>query len=65
MESVSLKPRIHSVIENPDNKNLILRFADDTGQIMEEEFDMLVLSVGLEVPAATLELAEQTGRKRQ
>lgn len=56
-----VKARIHSVIENPDNKNLILRFADDTGQIMEEEFDMLVLSVGLEVPAATLELADRLG----
>ncbi|MGB3222251.1 MAG: FAD-dependent oxidoreductase, partial [Desulforhopalus sp.] len=56
-----VKARIHSVIENRDNRNLILRFADDTGLIMEEEFDMLVLSVGLEVPAATLELAGRLG----
>ena len=56
-----VKARIHSVIENPVNKNLILRFADENGAIMEEEFDMLVLSVGLEVSAATLELAERLG----
>jgi heterodisulfide reductase subunit A-like polyferredoxin len=56
-----VKARIHSVIENRENRNLILRFADDNGAIMEEEFDMLVLSVGLEVPAATLELADRLG----
>jgi heterodisulfide reductase subunit A2 len=56
-----VKARIHSVIENPENRNLILRFADADGAIMEEEFDMLVLSVGLEVPAATLELADRLG----
>jgi heterodisulfide reductase subunit A-like polyferredoxin len=56
-----VKARIHSVIENRENGNLILRFADDNGLIMEEEFDMLVLSVGLEVPAATLELAARLG----
>jgi len=56
-----VKARIHSVIENTENRNLILRFADADGAIMEEEFDMLVLSVGLEVPAATLELADRLG----
>ena len=56
-----VKARIHSVIENTENKNLILRFADENGAIMEEEFDMLVLSVGLEVPAASLELAARLG----
>jgi heterodisulfide reductase subunit A-like polyferredoxin len=56
-----VKARIHSVIENRENGNLILRFADDSGLIMEEDFDMLVLSVGLEVPAATLELAGRLG----
>lgn len=56
-----VKARIHSVIENPENKNLILRFADENGEIKDEEFDMLVLSVGLEVPEATLELAARLG----
>ena len=56
-----VKSRIHSVIENPENRNLVLRFADENGVIRDEEFDMLVLSVGLEVPATTLELAERLG----
>ncbi len=54
-----VQSRIHSVTENPENRNLILRFSDENGVIMEEEFDMLVLSVGLEVPAETVELAEK------
>ncbi len=56
-----VKSRIHSVIENRENKNLILRFADENGAIVEEEFDMLVLSVGLEVTKETLELADTLG----
>jgi heterodisulfide reductase subunit A-like polyferredoxin len=56
-----VKARVHSVIENPENRNLILRFADENGHMMDEEFDMLVLSVGLEVPKETLELAEKLG----
>jgi len=54
-----VQSRIHSVTENPENRNLILRFSDENGVIMEEEFDMLVLSVGLEVPAETIELAKK------
>ncbi len=56
-----VKSRVHSVIENRENQNLILRFADENGMIMEEEFDMLVLSVGLEVSKETLELADKLG----
>nr|WP_228723343.1 FAD-dependent oxidoreductase [Desulfosediminicola flagellatus] len=56
-----VKSRVHSVTENRENQNLILRFADENGAIMEEEFDMLVLSVGLEVPKETLELADKLG----
>ncbi len=56
-----VKARVHSVIENPENRNLILRFADENGTILEEEFDMLVLSVGLEVPKSSLDLADRLG----
>lgn len=56
-----VKSRVHSVIENRENQNLILHFADQDGMIQDEEFDMLVLSVGLEVTQETLELAEKLG----
>lgn len=58
-----VKARVHSVVENPINRSLILRFADEDGNMMDEEFDMLVLSVGLEVPKESLELAEKLGVK--
>ena len=60
-----VQSRIHSVTENPKNRNLILRFSDENGAMQEEEFDMLVLSVGLEVPAETVELAKKLGDKSQ
>ncbi|MFP4621713.1 MAG: FAD-dependent oxidoreductase [Bacteroidales bacterium] len=44
-----VRSQISAVKENPVNRNLLLRFVDQTdGQhIVEEEFDMVVLSVGL------------------
>jgi len=54
-----VQSRIHSVTENRENRNLILRYSDENGAMKEEEFDMLVLSVGLEVSVETIELAEK------
>jgi heterodisulfide reductase subunit A-like polyferredoxin len=56
-----VKSRVHSVTENRENQNLILKYADVNGEMQEEEFDMLVLSVGLEVTKETLELAAKLG----
>jgi len=41
--------RVASVEEVPETKNLLLRYSSN-GDIMEEEFDLVVLSVGLEPP---------------
>ena len=41
--------RVASVEEDPVTKNLFLRYTSN-GEIFEEEFDMVVLSVGLEPP---------------
>ncbi len=56
-----MKSRIHSLTEDPETKNLILKFADETGKMQEETFDMVVLSVGLEVPDSSLEMAKKLG----
>jgi heterodisulfide reductase subunit A len=47
--------------ENPDNKNLIVRYSDPEDGVKEEEFDMVVLSVGLNPPADNEELADKLG----
>ncbi len=41
--------RVASIEEDFETKDLILRYADN-GNVVEEEFDMVVLSVGLEPP---------------
>ncbi len=54
-----VKSRIHTVTEIPETGNLELRYADEAGNIQVEEFDMVVLSVGLQVPASTIETARR------
>ena len=56
-----IKSRIHSIDEIGDTGNLSIRYMDDAGQLQIEEFDMVVLSVGLQVPEATVQLAERLG----
>ena len=54
-----IKSRIHSLDEVGDTGNLNVRYMDDSGQLQIEEFDMVVLSVGLQVPQSTVELADR------
>jgi heterodisulfide reductase subunit A len=56
-----LRSRIHSVDPVPETDNLSLSYVSEEGEIVSEEFDLVVLSVGLEVPQETLELAEKVG----
>ncbi len=56
-----VKSRIHSLDEVGEDGNLSLRYMDDSGQLQIEEFDMVVLSVGLQVPQSTVAMAEQLG----
>jgi heterodisulfide reductase subunit A-like polyferredoxin len=56
-----VKSRIHSIDEIGDTGNLSIRYMDDAGDLQVEEFDMVVLSVGLQIPESTVELAERLG----
>jgi heterodisulfide reductase subunit A-like polyferredoxin len=56
-----IKSRIHSIDEIADTGNLSIRYMDDAGELQVEEFDMVVLSVGLQVPESTVQLAERLG----
>ncbi|CCK81043.1 FAD-dependent oxidoreductase [Desulfobacula toluolica] len=47
--------------EIPESKNVTLRYATDEDGVKEEEFDMVVLSVGLEPPADYKDLADKFG----
>ena len=54
-----VKSRIHTITEMPETGNLLLHYVDEAGNIVEEEFDMVVLSVGLQVPRSTMETAKR------
>ncbi len=45
--------------EIPDTKNVTIRYATDTEGVKEDEFDLVVLGVGLAPPAKVHRLAEQ------
>jgi heterodisulfide reductase subunit A len=47
--------------ENPENKNVIIRYSTFDDGVKEEEFDMVVLSVGLNPPSEFRELADTFG----
>ena len=53
--------RISSVEMNPENDNLVIQYITQNGKIEREEFDLLVLSVGLEPSASSKEAATRLG----
>jgi heterodisulfide reductase subunit A len=47
--------------EDPHTNNLLIKYEADDGQMVEEEFDLVVLSVGFEPSPGTRDLAERLG----
>jgi len=45
----------------PQTKNLWITYIDEAGEIKEEEFDLVVLSVGMVPAASTQELGQEYG----
>jgi heterodisulfide reductase subunit A2 len=54
-----VRSRVHSIDENPDTRDLIIRYTDENAGIKEENFDLVVLSVGMEVSERRAELARR------
>jgi heterodisulfide reductase subunit A-like polyferredoxin len=50
-----------SLIEDPATGELLIRYALPNGENIEERFDMVVLSVGLQPPSGIVRLAENLG----
>ena len=54
--------RISEVNENPENNNLILRYStpyENNAEMVEAEFDLVVLSVGMEISDSVKDLGRQ------
>ena len=58
-----VRSMISRVAEQPKTKNLMITFVDSEGQMKEEEFDLVVLSVGFSPPKAATDLAHRLGLK--
>ena len=56
-----IRSRVHSVTEDRDTHDLNIRYADELGQLVDDTYDMVVLSVGLEIPEETKKLADKMG----
>ena len=56
-----VKARVHTINEIRESGNLLVRFADESGEIRNEEFDMVVMSVGLKVPQSVTDTAKRLG----
>jgi heterodisulfide reductase subunit A-like polyferredoxin len=56
-----VKCAVSKVREDFNTKNLVIAYIDEAGKIIEEEFEMVVLSVGLEPAKHTVEMAKRLG----
>lgn len=56
-----VRSRVNGIEPQGENGDLRLKYIDENGLQKEEFYDMVVLSVGLEVPKQVLELAEIAG----
>ncbi len=55
-----VRSRIYAAETTPEN-NLLIRYVSDDGAVQTAEFDMVVLSVGMEPPVRAREIARATG----
>ncbi len=53
--------RLSSLKEKPGNKNIIVYYQAEDGELLQEEFDLVILSVGMEVAPEVRELAQTAG----
>ncbi len=57
-----VRSRVYEVTQKDDeSKNLIIRYANEDGAIITEEFDLVVLSVGLQPHRSVTELGRKLG----
>jgi heterodisulfide reductase subunit A-like polyferredoxin len=55
------RARISDLHEDPENHNLVLHYQDENGHVAGEWFDMVVLSVGMEIAPAVRDLGHRLG----
>jgi heterodisulfide reductase subunit A len=56
-----IRSRVHSIEAVPGTDDLVIQYVTEDGRVVEEVFNLVVLSVGLQISKQTLELAERLG----
>jgi heterodisulfide reductase subunit A len=56
-----IRSRVPAIDPDPENNDLIIRYSDEGGVTHKEKFDMVVLSVGLEISKETVQFAKGLG----
>jgi heterodisulfide reductase subunit A len=56
-----IRSRVHSITPVDESGTLALEYASEEGQRVSEQFDMVVLSVGMEPAAAAVDTAQKLG----
>jgi heterodisulfide reductase subunit A len=56
-----VRARPHTINPGPDGSGVSMRYTTGSGQVVDETFDMLVLSIGLEAPQDAAALAQTFG----
>ena len=56
-----VKSKVTGVSQNPESNMQVLRYVDESGKLQNEDFDIVVLSVGFEISEETKEMAKRLG----
>lgn len=56
-----VRARPHTIEPGPGNSGVRLRYATEDGRVMKEDFDLVVLSVGMEASGDALDLSRRAG----
>ena len=56
-----IKSRVTDIPPVGKTGNLLVRYTDELGRRVKEDFDMVVLSIGLGIPQSSIDLAERIG----
>jgi heterodisulfide reductase subunit A len=56
-----IRSRVHTIDQVHDSGDVLVRYVEEDGRIRTKTFDMVVLSVGLEVPAQVVALGRRLG----
>jgi len=56
-----VKSRINNILPGDEPGSLKIRHTDEEGRMAQEDFDIVVLSVGLDIPVESIDLAKKIG----